>query len=224
MNGMTRCFVSTFKSMSSFEGTSAGWLFPASTDPGRSLPVADRQTMSDEAANQAIVALVEQYAQALYRVAFSVVRNAAEAEDAVQETFLRVLKNRAKLPELRDTRVWLVRITWNIVLDRKRRSKARPETDDIADLTRTLPSSDLNSEAVTISSSEYRRIRGLIDTLPSKEREALLLSAVEEFTTTEIAAILSTSESSIRSRLFRARHLLTGLLNEQAAQPRRRPE
>ncbi len=173
--------------------------------------------MSDEAANQAVVALVEQYAQALYRVAFSVVRNAAEAEDAVQETFLRVLKNRAKLPELRDTRVWLVRITWNVVLDRKRRSKVRPETDDLADLARTLASSDPGSEAATISSSEYRRILGLIDSLPSKEREALLLSAVEELTTAEIASVLSTSESSIRSRLFRARQLLGRLLPESGA-------
>ena len=203
--------------MSSFEGNLAGWLYPSPADSAHDVSAAAPQTMSDEAANQAIVALVEQYAQALYRVAFSVVRNAAEAEDAVQETFLRVLKNRAKLPELRDTRVWLVRITWNVVLDRKRRSKVRPETDDIAELARTLPSSDLGSEAATISSSEYRRILGLIDRLPAKEREALLLSAVEELTTVEIAAVLSTSESSIRSRLFRARQLLAKLLNESVA-------
>ena len=200
--------------MSSFEGNLAGWLYPSSADPASEYTSATPHRMSDEAADHAIVALVEQYAQALYRVAFSVVRNAAEAEDAVQETFLRVLKNRAKLPELRDTRVWLVRITWNVVLDRKRRSKVRPETDDIADLARTLPSPDLGGEATTISSSEYHRILGLIDSLPAKEREALLLSAVDELTTAEIARVLSTSESSIRSRLFRARQLLASLLNE----------
>jgi RNA polymerase sigma-70 factor (ECF subfamily) len=150
-------------------------------------------------------------------------RNAAEAEDAVQETFLRVLKNKNKLPEVRDARVWLVRITWNVVLDRKRRSKVRPETDDIADLVRTLPCSGPGGEAATIAEAEYRRILGLIDTLPSKERQALLLSAVEELSTAEIASVLATSESSVRSRLFRARLLLGKLLDAGKSQIRPTP-
>ena len=75
----------------------------------------------------------------LYRVAFSVLRNPADAEDAVQEAFLRVLRHRDTLDEVRDHRVWLIRIVWNIVLDRKRRAKTRPETDDVAELARVLP-------------------------------------------------------------------------------------
>jgi RNA polymerase sigma-70 factor (ECF subfamily) len=183
------------------------------------------KALADPAANLssdlAIAALVEQFAQPLYRVAFSVVRNAAEAEDAVQETFLRVLKNRNKLHELRDPRMWLIRITWNVVLDRKRRSKTRPETDDIADMARTLACRDIGSEAATIASAGYHRILTLIDRLPAKEREALLLSAVEELTTAEIASVLATSESSIRSRLYRARLLLARLLEDVACQPPR---
>ena len=72
-------------------------------------------------------------------MAFSVLRNAADAEDAVQEAFLRVLRHRDTLGEVRDHRVWLIRIVWNIVLDRKRRAKTRPETDDVAELARVLP-------------------------------------------------------------------------------------
>ena len=198
----------------------AGWLYPLSLSQPETRP-APPGDLSEQACDQAITALVQQYAQPLYRVAFSVMRNAAEAEDAVQETFLRVLKNRNKLPEVRDTRVWLVRITWNVVLDRKRRSKVRPETDDIADLARVLPCSGPGGEAATIAAAECRRILSLIDTLPSKEREALLLSAVEELSTAEIAAVLSTSESSIRSRLFRARSLLAGLLGDERHAPKR---
>ena len=210
--------------MSSFEGQMAGWLYPQPLNETRNRYT--EAAAQNEATDQAISALVEQYAQPLYRVAYSVMRNAAEAEDAVQETFLRVLKNRSKLPEVRDTRVWLVRITWNVALDRKRRSKVRPETDDIADLVRTLPCPGPGGEAATIASAEYRRILNLIDTLPRKEREALLLSAVEELSTTEIAAVLATSESSVRSRLFRARLLLAKVLGGQygprrAAQGRR---
>ncbi len=204
--------------MSSFEGHMAGLLYQPPLNQPRAASERVFEQARDEACDQAIAELVAQYSQPLYRVAFSVMRNAAEAEDAVQETFLRVLKNRKKLPEVRDARVWLVRITWNVVLDRKRRTKVRPETDDVADLARTLPCPDVGGERATIAGAEYRRILALIDTLPAKEREALLLSAVEELTTAEIASVLETSESSVRSRLFRARLLLTRLL-DGASQP-----
>lgn len=169
------------------------------------------QVESDEA----IAALVAQYSTTLYRVAYSITRNAAEAEDAVQETFLRVLRHRQKLGEIRDHRVWLVRITWNVVLDRKRRSKTRPETDDIAELVRTLPANRPTAESVTISSQEHGRILSLIDQLPRKERDALLLSAVEELSTAQAAGVLNTTESSVRSRIFRARHQLAALLDKE---------
>src|SRR3569833_30718 len=94
----------------------------------------------------ALAALVDQYASTLYRVAFSVLRNQQDAEDAVQEAFLRVLRHRETLGEIRDHRVWLVRIVWNIVLDRKRRAKTRPETDDVAELVRILPNNEMSAE------------------------------------------------------------------------------
>ena len=164
---------------------------------------------------ETIAALVAEYSATLYRVAYSVVRNSAEAEDAVQEAFLRVLKHREKIAEIRDLRVWLVRITWNVVLDRKRRSKTRPENDDIADFARVLPSTDRRADEEIISSQEHARILALMDRLPSKERQALLLSAVEELTTAQIASALGTTESSVRSRIFRARRELSALLEKE---------
>jgi len=137
------------------------------------------------------------------------------AEDAVQEAFLRVLKHREKLEEIHDLRVWLIRITWNVVLDRKRRSKTRPENDDIADFVRVLPSGDRGADDSLISSQEHARILMLIDRLPHKEREALLLSAVQELSTVQIATVLGTTESSIRSRIFRARRELSALLEKE---------
>ncbi len=181
-------------------------------------------TLAEADASEAISALVAQYSTTLYRVAYSITRNAAEAEDAVQETFLRVLRHREKLGEIRDHRVWLVRITWNVVLDRKRRAKARPETEDIADLVRTLPAKSLTAEKSAISSQEHARIMTLIDTLPRKEREALLLSAVEELTTAQAADVLGTTESSVRSRIFRARHQLAALLQRDGAGARTRQD
>ena len=165
------------------------------------------------AEESALAALVDEYSGTLYRVAFSVLRNAADAEDAVQETFLRVLRHRHTLSEVRDPRVWLIRIVWNVVLDRKRRAKTRPETDDVTELARVLPWKGLSAEQIAAAAQHHAQVLGCIDRLPAKERQVLLLSAFEELSSVEIAAVLGITESSVRSRLFRARNLMAGLLN-----------
>jgi RNA polymerase sigma-70 factor (ECF subfamily) len=165
------------------------------------------------AEEQTLAALVSQYSGTLYRVAYSVLRNSADAEDAVQEAFMRVLRHRDTLSEVRDQRVWLVRIVWNIVLDRKRRAKTRPETDDVAELARVLPAGGLNAEQRASAAQHHAHVLGCVEQLPAKEREVLMLSAFEELTSVEIASVLGITESSVRSRLFRARNLMAGLLN-----------
>jgi RNA polymerase sigma-70 factor (ECF subfamily) len=162
---------------------------------------------------EALAGLVSQYAGTLYRVAFSVLRNAADSEDAVQEAFVRVLRHRDTLHEVRDQRVWLVRIVWNIVLDRKRRAKTRPETDDVAELARVLPAGGLTAEQRASAAQHHAHVLSCVEQLPDKERQVLMLSAFEELTSVEIATVLGITESSVRSRLFRARNLMAGLLN-----------
>jgi RNA polymerase sigma-70 factor (ECF subfamily) len=201
--------------MSTFPGQLTGWMTPALKSekaPAIATMLAPPKTLDS---SETITALVAEYSATLYRVAYSVMRNAAEAEDAVQEAFLRVLKHRDKLDDIRDHRVWLIRITWNVVLDKKRRSKTRPENDDIADYARVLPSGERRADDSMVSSQEHNRILSLIDRLPAKERQALLLSAMEELSTVQIAAILGTTESSIRSRIFRARRELSALLEKE---------
>jgi RNA polymerase sigma-70 factor (ECF subfamily) len=167
------------------------------------------------AEDAALAALVDQYAGALYRVAFSVLRNQADAEDAVQEAFVRVLRHRDTLGEVRDHRVWLIRIVWNIVLDRKRRAKTRPETDDVADLARVLPMKGLSAEEHAAAAQHHAHVLACVDQLPAKERQVMMLSAFEELSSVEIASVLEISESSVRSRLFRARNLMAGLLDHE---------
>jgi len=160
-----------------------------------------------------LASLVQQYSGALYRVAYSVLRNPADAEDAVQEAFIRVLRHRDTLDQVRDRRVWLIRIVWNIVLDRKRRSKTRPETDDVAELARVLPSAGLSAEQLASAAEHHAHVLACVETLPQKERDVLMLSAFEELSSVETAAVLGITESSVRSRLFRARNLMAELLN-----------
>jgi RNA polymerase sigma-70 factor, ECF subfamily len=172
----------------------------------------NEQDSKEVSGEKALAAMVEQYASTLYRVAYSVLRNAEDAEDAVQEAFVRVLRHRDTLGEVRDHRVWLIRIVWNIVLDRKRRAKTRPETDDVAELERVLPVGGLSAEERAAAAQHHAHVLGLVETLPGKEREVLMLSAFEELSSVEIASVLGITESSVRSRLFRARNLMAELL------------
>ena len=167
----------------------------------------------ERAQQEALEALVDQYATTLYRVAFSVLRNQSDAEDAVQEAFLRVLRHRETLGDIRDHRVWLIRIVWNIVLDRKRRAKTRPETDDIADVARVMPATGLTAEQRAAAVQHHAHVLACVEKLPAREREVMMLSAFEELSSVEIAAVLDVTESSVRSRLFRARNLLAELLS-----------
>ena len=191
--------------MSASQAVFAGWM-----EIPNSAVTDEARTRAEE---ETLAALVSQYSGTLYRVAFSVLRNPADAEDAVQEAFLRVLRHRDTLDQVRDRRVWLIRIVWNIVLDRKRRAKTRPETDDVAELARVLPSDGLTAEQIASAAQHHAHVLACIDQLPAKERQVLMLSAFEELTSVEIAAVLSITESSVRSRLFRARNLMAELLD-----------
>jgi len=203
-------FVCVWWCMSASQAVLAGWMeIPNSAVDHE----ARTQTARVRAEEETLAALVSEYAGTLYRVAFSVLRNAADAEDAVQEAFLRVLRHRETLDEVRDRRVWLIRIVWNIVLDRKRRAKTRPETDDVAELARVLPCTGLTAEEIASAAQHHAHVLGCVEQLPAKERQVLMLSAFEELTSVEIASVLGITESSVRSRLFRARNLMAGLLN-----------
>ncbi len=149
-----------------------------------------------------LAGLVDAYAALLFRVAHSVLRNRAEAEDAVQDALLRVLQHRTELPAVRDLRVWLVRITWNIALDRRRR--IRPEQMDDA-FAQTLQAQTFSTETSLHETRRLVSVLGEIDRLPKAERQALLLSALEELETADIARVMARSESGVRALIFRAR-------------------
>jgi RNA polymerase sigma-70 factor (ECF subfamily) len=152
-----------------------------------------------------LTALVETYSALLFRVAHSILRNPAEAEDVVQDTFIRVLEHQHKLSTIRDHRVWLVRITWNLALDRRRR--IRPDQMDSLFAHALVAPTTPADQALTEARQIVATLRE-IDRLPSPERHALLLSAIDELSNPEIATLLNRSESATRALLFRARNRL----------------
>src|SRR5438128_10310977 len=72
----------------------------------------------------AIEAAVREHARLVYRIVYSVLRNHHDAEDATQETFVRVLRYRRKLQGVQDPKTWLARIAWRVAIER---GKRRPE-------------------------------------------------------------------------------------------------
>ncbi len=158
-----------------------------------------------------LAALVETYSALLFRVSHSVLRNQAEAEDVVQDAFVRVIEHRLSLPAVRDMRVWLVRIAWNLALDRRRR--IRPEQMDEL-FAESLVGNNLPADVALNEAQRMKAVFREIERLPRAERQVLLLSALEELETVEMAQIMGKSESAVRALLFRARTRLRTRLDK----------
>lgn len=167
--------------------------------------------VGEQVAEIDLAALLQRHATLLFRVAHSVLRNAHEAEDVVQDTFVRVLQHRGDLPGVREQRVWLIRIAWNLALDRTRR--VRPESME-AGFAESLSAKLVPADRALDEAERLRRVLRAMDALPREERAALLLSAVDEMSTAEVAAVLRKSESAVRALLFRARGRLKQRLAE----------
>jgi RNA polymerase sigma-70 factor (ECF subfamily) len=193
------------KSMATATGQALGWVDAQGLDATAADESAD---FSTSAVASDVAALVAAHSGVLYRVCFSVLRDAGDAEDAVQETFLRVLRHHEELVEIRNVRTWLVRIAFNLSLDAKRRRKHISLADDAAELAAALPSRDFPHDLSLISLQRHAAILRVIDALPRKERAVLLLSALDEMEIPEIAEVLEVTESTVRSRLFRARQMM----------------
>lgn len=165
-----------------------------------------------------LAALVEAYSRTLFRVAYSILRSEAEAEDTVQDTLVRVLEHRKSLPDVRDMRPWLVKICWNLALDRRRKSQPEPMDEAFAERL----AADTPDAAEQLSGrQELRAVMAAIDRLPQAERQALLLSAIEELTAAEIAAVMGKSESAVRALVFRARQRIRERTQERTEGGRR---
>ncbi|HEV3208507.1 MAG TPA: sigma-70 family RNA polymerase sigma factor [Terriglobales bacterium] len=156
--------------------------------------------------DDALELAVREHARLVYRVAYTVLRNHHDAEDATQETFLRVLRYRRKLAGIRDSRTWLARIAWRVALERRRRA---PEVLlEEASMASRIPSAAASADEALLGQEMSAVFEGLIAALPAKLRDPLILSALEEMSTTDIAEVLGINAAAARSRLFRARQIL----------------
>jgi RNA polymerase sigma-70 factor, ECF subfamily len=163
-----------------------------------------------ESNRDTLEALVREHSRLVYRIAYAVLRRHHDAEDATQETFMRVLRYSSKLAAVEDTKTWLARIAWRVAVDRSRqrgRMREIPLEDPekpIAEVASSDAPADQNVHGAQVSATLER----MIAALPEKLRDPLILSTIEEMSPREVAATLGINEGAVRSRVFRARQIL----------------
>ena len=165
----------------------------------------------------AFAVLMRRYNQTLYRTARSILKDDAEAQDAVQEAYLLAYK---AMPAFRgDAKLstWLVRIVVNESIARMRKRTRRAEVVHLDGETHEdlqaaegymTEATSGQPERAALQSEARRLLEAKIDKLPDAFRTVFILRALEEMTVEEAAASLGINEATVRTRYFRARSLL----------------
>lgn len=154
----------------------------------------------DEEESVEFAALVERHAGFLYRVAYSVVRNVQDAEDVVQEAFLKLYRTGA-WKGMQEEKSYLARVAWRIAVKRL----PKRETVQADNEVEMLHSREASPEVQAVERAEEMRVRGMIDALPEELRQTLVLSALEEMDSRDVGLVMGIPEGTVRTRLMRAR-------------------
>ena len=139
-----------------------------------------------------------------FNVAYSVLRNRADAEEVAQDAFARAFRSFGQLRDRARFRSWLTRMTWRLAVDRWRTDRRRTAREDAtASEPRTA-----HTEDDAIARERSTHVWVAIDNLPEKLRIVVVLSAIEGHDTREVAGLLDIPEGTVKSRLFSARKIL----------------
>jgi len=175
-----------------------------------------KSAIAMEAAAPTVETLVADHSQMVFRIAYSILRNHHDAEDAAQECFLRVWKQKDRLHEVSNTKTWLARIAWTTALDKRRSSRAMGSLSVVslsdeqsgAELAQSIPDLAVAADQQLASAQMQQMLERLIAGLPEDLRNTLELSTIQELNSAEIAEVMKIPEGSVRTRLFRARKQL----------------
>ncbi|MGC2298488.1 MAG: sigma-70 family RNA polymerase sigma factor [Acidobacteriaceae bacterium] len=148
--------------------------------------------------------LVERQWRFAYRVAWAVLRNRADAEDAAQEVFLKIFRARA-WGGLRDERAFVARAAWRAAVGAHAASRQRLKRGGDEPVENALDVG-LSPEETVAAANWEAAVHRLIDSLPEDLRQPLALSV--EMNSREIAAAMGIAEGTVRTRLMRGRAML----------------
>ena len=161
-----------------------------------------------------------QYVDSLYGAALRFTRNPADAEDLVQDTYLKAFRFAGRFRPGGSLKAWLHTILYNTFLNSRRQAAREPVVagSDVVELSGTATSQAATPEQQLLRRALDGDLQAAVDSLPDAFREAVWLRDVEEFSYREIADILQVAPGTVMSRISRGRRML----HERLA-PRRTP-
>src|SRR5260221_12263572 len=165
------------------------------------------------------------FLDALYRTCLRMSRSEAEAEDLVQETYIRAFRSREQFTPGTNLKAWLFRILTNTFINQYRRKAARPDTTELDDVEESIlynrmrdvspGSSSPDPEAELIDNTLSSEVKDALEALPEQFRTTLLLD-VEGFSYKDIAQMLDIPIGTVMSRLHRGQHFMQKRLHDVA--------
>ncbi len=160
----------------------------------------------------------------LFNTAFRLTRNAQDAEDLVQETYLKAYRHYDKFQEGTNLKAWLFKIMKNSFINNYRKKQRVPPQSDFADLEGSLESRVIEDAVSRIKDPEEEFLESIVDeqvqtaldSLPADYRMAVVLADLENFSYKEIAEILDVPVGTVMSRLYRGRKQLEAAMLDYA--------
>ena len=143
----------------------------------------------------------------LFRLALRITQNRADAEDAVQETMMKVWSRREQWPQIESVKAFCLTICRNVALDKARRMGNQTATlDDSHDIGDQGYAA--NPERQTLERDRVKIVRTLIEQLPEKQRTAMQLRDIDGQSYRDIATVMGVSEEQVKISIFRARQTI----------------
>ena len=165
-------------------------------------------------------AMAMPFVDALYNTAYRMTRNTEDAEDLVQETYLKAYRYYDKFEEGTNFKAWLFKIMKNTFINNYRRKQQTPPQSDFAEIEESFESQVSKDAAGQIKSPEQEYLENVLDEdvqraldqLPTDYRMVVVLADLEGFSYKEIAEILEVPVGTVMSRLYRGRRLLESVM------------
>ncbi len=173
-------------------------------------------TSTLEGDQDAFAEIVYTFQDAVYNLCYRMLGDSGEAEDAAQEAFLRAYSNLQRYDTSRSFKTWLLSIASNHCIDRLRRRRMTfLSIDEPLPSSIHLSSDEPEPEESTLRNERSEMIQSLLDELNPDYRAAVILRYWYDYSYAEIADVMDTTESAVKSRLFRARQSLAQKLDPQ---------
>lgn len=162
-------------------------------------------------------AIYKEHSPGILQYLITLTKNRVEAEDLLQDTFIRAMRSKSFVNDLSKLRSWMMTIARNLFLDsyRKKRKRDNLHADSADfDIMDTIPDTSPNPETLALNENFRERLDKALDLLGETYRTAFTLGIVQRYSYREIADITGWSESMVKSNIFRSRKKIASAMAE----------